>query len=530
MKNYSDFEIWIGAPIRRAVFPVQVFSSPAGPATGVLKLDIGAPDFANELSLARAEGPDLAARRAFGRWLFRTLLHDDIGRAWATSLGRITDGLRLRLWINDAGLSALPWELLCDESSNFLATAANLAVSRYLPVPEPPPVTVRKPLKMLLIVESPPELPAIDEEEVAGLVAALDAHGQDIKLTQMRDPTILEIQTALQDDYHVVHFLGHGFAGKLAVKPAGGHPARSVETVEDEAFAQLFQGRPNTRLVVLSACHSSQSDERGLFGGVGPALIRKGVSAVVAMQYPAVSIETAGLFSERFYGCLAKMLPVDFAVNEARQALSAGPLLSQRDWSTPILYMGTRNGRILSLISPDAGETERAWFTVSAAAQSTQGAQESLKEVAERFRQIAEQQRSLAELLVLADHLRKLRADFAACSAIVEQAGGATALGPKLARLKQAWVAVRGGEWASFQVILHDRPNLNNAGTAQLEAGAQDIETRLQRLQLSELYAALIDWGMQLDLALAAAEESVGRAMQELQGLTDITLSRFTID
>jgi hypothetical protein len=67
------------------------------------------------------------------------------------------------------------------------------------------------------------------------------------------------------------------------------------------------------------------------------------------MQYNAVTMDTASRFSQALYVALANGIPVDFAVNEARQQISAGNLLKQRDWSTPVLYMGTRQGCIWSI-------------------------------------------------------------------------------------------------------------------------------------------------------------------------------------
>src|SRR5262249_25095400 len=154
--------------------------------------------------------------------------------------------------------------------------------------------------------ESPPGAAAVEEREVEQLRAALTDLGDRVDLKELRNATLEEIQGALQDNYHVLHLLGHGISGKLRLTGSDG---RAV-SVEDQAFAQLALGRRSLRLVVLSACHSSHSEEGGLFAGTGPALIRKRVPAVVAMQYPAVYQSTAGLFSRALYGALAHGLPI----------------------------------------------------------------------------------------------------------------------------------------------------------------------------------------------------------------------------
>ena len=128
-------------------------------------------------------------------------------------------------------------------------------------------------------------------------------------------------------------------------------PAGAPAPIADVEFAMAFRGRRSLRLLVLTACATSQAPLGTLFEGVGPSLIRAGLPAVVAMQYPTVQLETAGLFSAAFYGALAKGVALDVAVNEARQSIASGPLLDSRDWSTPVLYMGTRTGQILNLAS-----------------------------------------------------------------------------------------------------------------------------------------------------------------------------------
>ena len=357
MKRYADFELWINSPTAPnaagypSANPVHVTVSPAGPASGIMELDVTDQGFQHELSVVRDMGPDLPSRQAFGQRLFEALFRNRVRDAWMTSRGRVdageADGLRLRLWIDDPQLAALPWELMHEDGKGFLATAANLALSRFLPVPEPPAFAIQEKMRILVIVESPSNLPPIQPREIAKLKNALSSLNSSVEHKVLRNPTKHEIQNALQDGYHVLHFLGHGLAGKLALTKEGGTEAAYLT---DQEFAQLIQGRASSlRLVVLNACYSSQPADGDLFAGMGPWLVKMQLPAVVAMQYNAISMDTASQFSRAFYGALANEIPVDFAVNEARQQISAGELLQQRDWTTPVLYMGTRQGRVWSI-------------------------------------------------------------------------------------------------------------------------------------------------------------------------------------
>ena len=184
MKRYTDFEIWIDSPATppsagsSPAYPLRVTTSLAGSASGSLELDLADQGFQNELSVVRDMGPDKPSRQAFGTKLFEALFHDkQVRDAWIASRGRMdggeADGLRLRLWINDPQVAELPWELMHEEGRGFLATAANLALSRYLPVPEPPAFTVKDKLRILVVVESPSNLTPIEDKEVDTLRAAL---------------------------------------------------------------------------------------------------------------------------------------------------------------------------------------------------------------------------------------------------------------------------------------------------------------------------------------------------------------------
>jgi hypothetical protein len=425
IKQFADFEVWIGVSAFPApgsvpgIFPVQVFSSPAGPARSELVLNVTSADLLTELVQVQGVDPNLQVRKAFGKRLFEALFTGEVRDAWMVSQGRIkageADGLRLRLWINVPELAVLPWELLWEEqSNNFLATSADLVVSRYLPVPEPPVWLIQGPLRILVVVESPPGVPAIDPEEVDHLTQALQALGNAVVLEIRHNLTIAEIEDALEQNYHVLHFLGHGMAGKLVVTGDNGQ----ATSVDDEAFAQIVLGRRSLRLVVLNACHSSQADQTGLFTGVGPALIQKGLPAVIAMQYPSVQLETASRFSQQFYRALANGLPVDEAVNAARRTLSAGPLLYSRDWSTPVLYMGTRSGHILSFLNKETNAVDRAWQVIQAAAQGSDE-KAALAELALSFSEIVSRHQQLQNLVTLGRHLQNVQTAFGQCTEVV---------------------------------------------------------------------------------------------------------------
>lgn len=371
LRSYTDFEIWIGtrAANSRGQYPVQVVVSPDGYGAAIMDLDIDADEFKSELARVCSRESNLPLRQQFGQRLFNALFVDDVRDRWKGSIGRVKGsarpiGLRLLLKILDADLAILPWELLYDpEAGAFLGATANQTVARFLPMAEPKGFHEPEHLRVLLIIQSPQpglseKLLPIPEEEIAALeqtMTALSAKGIEFKVMK-NTPTTAIFEELQNQDYHVLHYLGHGGAGELYLVAESGD---AFTPIEDTAFAYFFLGRPSIRLVVLNACSSSQVEGAGLFSGIGPALVRASIPAVVAMQYEAVYTDTASLFSQRFYAGLARGLPVDVAVNEARQFLFSKHL-HDRDWSTPVLYMGTRSGHVLSLPGAGLGGVDQA--------------------------------------------------------------------------------------------------------------------------------------------------------------------------
>ena len=117
--------------------------------------------------------------------------------------------------------------------------------------------------------------------------------------------------------------------------------------VDEELFAEVFDGQRDLRLVTLIACHGGASAGRDPFSGLAPALVRRGVPAVVAMRRQ-ISLDGATRFAEHFYRNLARSAQVDAATNEARLQLYLGESRSP-EWGTPALFMRLAEGRLWSL-------------------------------------------------------------------------------------------------------------------------------------------------------------------------------------
>jgi CHAT domain-containing protein len=307
------------------------------------------------------EGADRQRQAEIGQILFRALFHEAIRDLYMKAVGRSRTGLRLRLWFDAPELQALPWELLHDAvHGEFLGLSERVLVTRYLPVPlGEPPLTVAPPLRVLVATASPHGHPALDVEAEADAVqealAPLATTGQaQVKVLHHAQVTTLR-STLREYNPHVLHFSGHG-----AVGPDGGallleDEAGDARLVGADDLSMLLRAR-NVRLAVLNACLTARGEpveaaafyaQRRALLGVGPALVRAGLGAVVAMQF-SLSDASARLFARDFYYTVAFLEPVDLAVSRAREALALGAGTDSRDWATPVLFLRARDGVIFA--------------------------------------------------------------------------------------------------------------------------------------------------------------------------------------
>jgi hypothetical protein len=88
---------------------------------------------------------------------------------------------------------------------------------------------------------------------------------------------------------------------------------------------------------MLSACEGARTGAHDIFSSTAATLLRRGIPAVVAMQYE-ITDEAAIEFARAFYEALADAVPVDAAVGEARKTISR-IVSSSLEWGTPVLYM-----------------------------------------------------------------------------------------------------------------------------------------------------------------------------------------------
>jgi formylglycine-generating enzyme required for sulfatase activity len=267
-------------------------------------------------------------------------------------------GVRLRLHVQPSHLSVLPWEFLYDpRREDYLCLDPYTPLVRYLDLAQSiPPLAVTPPLRILGMVASPCDLPAMDERQekqrVERAMHRLSEHG-DVELTWVAGQTWRDLQQVMrpgQGPWHVFHFIGHG--GVDLARDEGfvmlANEQGQAQYISALQLGRLLAGqRYSLRLVILNACEGARGSGENVLSSTAATLVRSGLPAVLAMQY-AITDAAAVEFARSFYEALAAGSPVDAAVADARNAISLRNE-SSLEWGTPVLYMRTADGKIFDV-------------------------------------------------------------------------------------------------------------------------------------------------------------------------------------
>lgn len=365
--DYEVFDIDIGQA-NGPEYPIVALYSAAGEARAPLRLpfsDLALQNYLKdiEIALLRSSGNrrlvlprEEQTVQRFGAELFNALLTGEVRSRYDVSQAdahRQGKGLRIRLRIHSPVLAALPWEFLYDpREGEFICLSRNTPLVRYLELAKPVlPLRVAPPLRILGMIASPTDLQKLDvpveKQRIEQAVNALRER-QIVELHWLAGASWRDLQRAMRSGpWHVFHFIGHG--GYDANRDEGliafTHPEGRAEFFTATDLGRLLADHQYLRLVLLNACEGARGGGNDVFSSTAATLVRRGIPAVVAMQY-AISDYAAIEFAQTFYESLADNLPVDAAVTEARKAIAFSHSL---EWGTPVLYMRSADGLIFNV-------------------------------------------------------------------------------------------------------------------------------------------------------------------------------------
>jgi hypothetical protein len=361
---------------------VRVYESPAGEGGSEgkpLRWPLAAADPQRALrdlidrnARSRAEQLEVeSACRELGRSLFSALLRGENRTLYEHSIteaGLKKSTLRLELRIDPrlpelAELVRVPWEVLAHPEGDFLCLEPDISLVRHVPIASPLRFESESRRLTLLLAGIQP-VDSRDHLDLDREATAIRERLQDrVAVVTLAAASWTVLREALEErDFDILHFMGHGVCGVSGGSLLLADEHGKLQRVPDHELARHFRGRGRVRLVVLNACESGRAGEipaLNPYAGTAMELVRKGLPAVVAMQFP-ISDHAAVLFSEQFYDSLADGERIEGAVACARSKMSKLP---RAEWVTPVLYQRGSPGPVLT-----AGLRARKSFDLAAGA------------------------------------------------------------------------------------------------------------------------------------------------------------------
>jgi CHAT domain/Caspase domain len=253
-------------------------------------------------------------------------------------------GLRLRLFLYDSVVAAIPWESATIDDAS-IGRRARFPVVRYvLGKGDPKFVEGVRPLRWLGVICHDEGRDDIHHAEERALIAEALRPLEDEGLLTCEwmpiNPRARDLRNRLRrGDVQLLHFIGHGTyddeaqEGTLIFREGG---RTSPVAVAD--FVAILQDT-GVQFAFLNACGSGHEA-----GGLAEELVRRVLPAALGMRR-SVRDDVAVALAGHFYRNLSEGVPIDAALSEARCALSLDPDLKHQ-WPLPILYMRAPDGRL----------------------------------------------------------------------------------------------------------------------------------------------------------------------------------------
>lgn len=268
-------------------------------------------------------------------------------------------------------LSAIPWEAIYFPGrSTFAARSRRSPIVRTITTPEPiQPIPIGEGLRVLMIESSPEDARELGTPVEAERLKAALREVPGSQVVHLREPHPEDLHRELvSQPFHVVHFMGHGgFDANGAAVILFEKRNRTSYRLPAASFAEYVKECPSVRLVVLNACSTAELPRhrgRAPYSVAAAELVRRGIPAVVAMQFP-ISDPAAIAFSEGFYRAVARLDELDAAVADGRLAIcreheerTNGADGETLEWLTPVFYLQGDDARLF--VPEEQGRGSRA--------------------------------------------------------------------------------------------------------------------------------------------------------------------------
>lgn len=348
VSEYADFELKIEAS--EEGLQITVVQSPAGTGTAKIAHPFNQDEVLTIMNLlsnrsAVSRNEKLNTLREFGDTLFNAIFTEtSLGQLYDNSLKRAAPrGLRIRLNLEAAGPYAdLPWELMRDPRSDFLALYRQTPLVRYLPIQTRPAIEIRLPLRVLVVIAGPRDLQPIDIEAEWRMLnestAAVQARGL-LHLERLESAQLIHLQRKLGEGtpYQVLHFIGHADPNNGGMLILEDMRRRSSAPYSAQDLGRELAENNTVRLMVLNSEPGSRDSLQDPYATIANSILRSGLPAVVATQYP-LGDDASRLFTGEFYRLLAEGHSLEVTMTDTRRMINT--TLGNVEWAPPALFMG----------------------------------------------------------------------------------------------------------------------------------------------------------------------------------------------
>jgi len=247
--------------------------------------------------------------------------------------------LRLIVDLSSAGqdLSALPWEALCTGDA-FPAVDGRLQVIRYMqPGKNAATPIVGFPIRMLAVIAVPRDAGPSSEGEALSLLDKVLGPATGIGVLRYSflhgEIAPSQVSQAMLDNApNIFHFFGYGSVN-AATREGGILLGSKRGEFVGAGQVQSLIGMGNLGLAVLLGAETGSGRDVGVQNSVAGRLAISGIPAVIG-TLRQIRVESALLFSQRFYSALLETGDVERALAEARKALAR----ERWDWSAYALF------------------------------------------------------------------------------------------------------------------------------------------------------------------------------------------------
>lgn len=255
--------------------------------------------------------------------------------------------ISLQIMSDRTEVREIPWEYLVtpDRQPSPHRERSIIRVHPTCGIDSPAPKKFGKKVRVLFVSSDPVDQQGVTWAEVAATInrTFVAQMPDEVSIKVIEGATRKNLLDAIRkESFDVFHFIGHGDirnnTGYLVLEDIKSGKSDFLSATD---LALALAGK-DVRLAILSSCLSGAGNYSDDFGVIATALIRAGIPAVVANQFP-IPYKSISPFVGSVYSSLATDGDIDHAVTEGRIALSF--LLSGTtgngavvEWGIPTLY------------------------------------------------------------------------------------------------------------------------------------------------------------------------------------------------